>query len=91
MRTSQKPPAETQHFGHQLLTAGCLLMLSLAASAGNKAIDQAVAHAGRPSQDRDRDAQRKPATVLDFFGIKPGMQVLIYFPAVVITPKFFLT
>jgi len=35
----------------------------------------AVAHADRPDLDRQRDADRKPAEVLAFFGIKPGMKV----------------
>lgn len=30
----------------------------------------------RPQADRDRDADRKPGEVLDFFGIKPGMRVV---------------
>lgn len=37
--------------------------------------DAAVAHAGRSSTDLKRDATDKPATVLRFAGIKPGMQV----------------
>jgi predicted methyltransferase len=35
----------------------------------------AVAHPARPEDDRARDADRKPAQVLDFFGIEPGMHV----------------
>lgn len=44
----------------------------------NQAIEQAVAHAGRPDDDRERDANRKPAEVLAFFGIRPGMRVFEY-------------
>ena len=39
----------------------------------------AVAHPGRTDADRARDANRKPAQVLDFFGIRPGMAVLDMF------------
>lgn len=38
--------------------------------------DAAVAHAGRGTADLQRDATDKPATVLRFAGIKPGMRVL---------------
>lgn len=36
----------------------------------------AVEHADRSAGDRDRDANRQPAAVLEFVGIRPGMQVL---------------
>ena len=36
----------------------------------------AVIHPGRPGQDRARDADRKPAEVLAFFGVQPGMKVV---------------
>lgn len=39
----------------------------------------AVAREARSDQDRDRDAGRKPADVLEFFGIEPGMHVLDMF------------
>lgn len=35
-----------------------------------------IADTGRPAEDRERDAERKPAEVLQFFGISPGMRVL---------------
>jgi predicted methyltransferase len=41
--------------------------------------DTAVADAARPESDRLRDAGRRPAEVLRFFGIEPGMQVLDVF------------
>jgi predicted methyltransferase len=37
---------------------------------------EALANPARPEADRDRDASRKPAEVLEFFGIGPGMAVL---------------
>jgi predicted methyltransferase len=39
----------------------------------------AVANPERTDADRERDAGRKPAQVLEFFGIKPGMTVLDMF------------
>lgn len=41
--------------------------------------ETAVAHADRPEADRARDAGRKPAEVLEFLGIAPGMHVLDMF------------
>lgn len=41
--------------------------------------DAAVASEARPESDRSRDAGRKPAEVLDFLGIEPGMSVLDMF------------
>jgi predicted methyltransferase len=42
-------------------------------------IDAAVAHPGRPGVDTTRDVTRKPAEVLKFFGVRPGMRVLDVF------------
>jgi len=61
-----------------------LLTLSTATVADDKAVDPAiyeaaVAHPDRPAGDRERDAGRKPADVLEFFGIAPGMAVLDMF------------
>ena len=39
------------------------------------AIAAAVADSGRPATDKERDATRKPAEVLSFAGVKPGMTV----------------
>ncbi|MGH8166062.1 MAG: class I SAM-dependent methyltransferase [Woeseiaceae bacterium] len=39
----------------------------------------AVAHAGRSAKDLERDTRSKPAEVLQFFGIRPGMRVLDLF------------
>lgn len=36
---------------------------------------EAVAHPDRPAGDKRRDADRKPAHILDFFDLKPGMHV----------------
>jgi predicted methyltransferase len=40
-----------------------------------KAITAAVADAARPAADKERDANRKPAEVVAFAGVKPGMKV----------------
>ncbi len=39
-------------------------------------IEQAVQNTARPDADRERDAGRKPAEVLAFYGVEPGMRVL---------------
>jgi len=41
--------------------------------------EAAVANEARPDADRGRDAGRRPAQVLEFFGIQPGMTVLDMF------------
>lgn len=41
--------------------------------------EAAVTNASRPDEDRTRDAGRKPAEVLEFMGIEPGMTVLDMF------------
>ncbi len=40
----------------------------------------AVHNPNRPTKDTDRDAARKPVEVLNFAGVKPGMQVLELIP-----------
>src|SRR5262245_55607223 len=47
-----------------------------AAAPTGDAIAQAVAAPGRLPEDLPQDANRKPAEVLAFFGVKPGMTVL---------------
>ena len=60
------------------------LALILAASAAHAAapgpIDSAIADTTRPAADRDRDAARKPAEMLAFAGVKPGMVVVDMLP-----------
>jgi predicted methyltransferase len=43
-------------------------------------IEKAVADAARPADDTKRDAQRHPAELLQFAGIKPGMTVVDMLP-----------
>ncbi|MDH4072523.1 MAG: methyltransferase domain-containing protein [Gammaproteobacteria bacterium] len=52
------------------------------AATGNSSTDiyaEAIASVGRTDADRARDANRKPAEVLSFLGIEPGMVVLDMF------------
>jgi predicted methyltransferase len=58
----------------------CLVLLAAAAPQETAPpprdpIAAAVTHPDRPELDRQRDSDRKPADVLAFFGIKPGMKV----------------
>jgi predicted methyltransferase len=43
-------------------------------------ITAAVADPGRPAEDSKRDADRKPAEVLAFAGVKPGAKVVDFVP-----------
>ena len=64
------------------LVGGCQRDTSVAGdtAAGSPAIyTDAVARDARTADDREQDAGRKPAEVLQFFGIKPGMRVLDLF------------
>lgn len=53
-----------------------LLILSACAAPEPDHAAVAVADPLRPEDDRKRDADRKPAELLSFFGIEPGMKVL---------------
>jgi predicted methyltransferase len=53
---------------------------SVHAAAPSPAIAAAVADSTRPAADRDRDAARKPAEMLAFAGVKPGMVVVDMLP-----------
>ncbi len=56
--------------GAALLSAGAAL-----GAAAPAYVVSAVADSARPDGDRQRDADRKPADVLSFAGVKPGMKV----------------
>ncbi|MGY2737099.1 class I SAM-dependent methyltransferase [Sphingomonas sp. UYP23] len=66
-----------------MIPVRCLLAISLAIALSSLASAQtlrpvmtaAVADVGRPEQDRVRDGVRKPAEVLFFAGVRPGMTV----------------
>ena len=66
-----------------------LLAVALAAALGgaahaqppiSPAIASAVADKGRPAEDTARDADRKPAEMLEFAGVKPGQTVGDFLP-----------
>ena len=57
----------------------CCLPLAHAESSAADFYAAAVANDDRPAADVERDAGRKPAEVLAFFGIEPGMSVLDMF------------
>ena len=61
---------------------GLLLALAvpMTAPASAQTIASAVADPARPATDRDRDAERKPAEMLAFAGVKPGMVVVDLMP-----------
>lgn len=60
--------------GAILLETVCLTRADMNTDS-NAAVAAAVADASRPDEDRNRDENRKPADVLTFFGIAPGMKV----------------
>jgi predicted methyltransferase len=65
-----------------LLAAVAALALSsgMASAAPSAAITAAVADKGRPEADTKRDADRKPAEMLDFAGVKAGDRVADFIP-----------
>lgn len=68
-----------------LLIAGSALALSLAGcatiesavpqAAATASIAAAVANPARPAEDRARDANRKPAAIVEFAGVRPGQVI----------------
>lgn len=63
-----------------LLLLGLALALPATAAPAPSSINAAVADPARPASDIQRDAQRKPAEMLTFAGIKPGMKVMDMIP-----------
>jgi predicted methyltransferase len=63
------------------LVFSALLALSLPAFAADDPIAAAVANPARTAADRERDARDKPAEVMAFAGVKPGMTVIDLFSA----------
>lgn len=66
-----------------MLTSALLLgcaALAPAAAAPTLDYKAAIADPARPQADRDRDADRKPAEMLAFAGVKPGMTVVDILP-----------
>jgi predicted methyltransferase len=66
----------TQFIAAAAFTAALLCAAEVhAADRVPPAIAAAVADAARPAADKERDANRKPAEVVAFAGVKPGMTV----------------
>lgn len=66
-----------------LLAAVAVVALSSSAAAWaapSAAVVAAVADKGRPAEDTARDADRKPAEMLEFAGVKPGQTVGDFLP-----------
>src|SRR5689334_17330743 len=68
------------------LLLSCLLVLSLPTLssrvlAADPAIEKSIASPERTADDRERDARDKPAEVMAFAGVKPGMVVADIFSA----------
>jgi predicted methyltransferase len=57
------------------LFASVLMTLAIPSFAADAAIDAAIANTERSAADHERDAREKPAEVLAFAGVKPGMTV----------------
>ncbi len=76
--------APKYHTGLALL---CLALAPVAAwtappdPSAAAAIEAAIASADRPSADRDQDERRRPAELLAFLGVEPGMRVVDVFAA----------
>ncbi|HWI86043.1 MAG TPA: methyltransferase [Sphingomonas sp.] len=62
------------------ITIALLLAAAPTHGAAPSASAAAIADTTRPAADRDRDAERKPAEMLAFAGIKPGMVVVDMLP-----------
>jgi predicted methyltransferase len=62
------------------ITLALLLAASAAQAAPAPAITAAIADPSRPEADTKRDAERKPAEMLAFAGVKPGMVVVDMMP-----------
>ena len=65
-----------------MLAAAVAVVVTAAAAYAAPAayIAAAVADKGRPEADTKRDADRKPAEMMEFAGVKPGMTVVDFLP-----------
>ncbi|MEA1676744.1 methyltransferase [Nitrospirillum sp. BR 11163] len=62
------------------LAVSSLALTASAATVPSPAITAAVADSNRPQADKDRDADRKPAEMLAFAGVKAGDKVVDFMP-----------
>src|SRR5205807_1714244 len=60
--------------------AAVMLSAGAAAAAPPAYVTAAVADKGRPATDTARDVNRKPAEMMEFAGVKPGMTVVDLLP-----------
>jgi predicted methyltransferase len=75
-----------------LLTAAALAVLTAAAQAATPAyITAAVAAPDRPAVDQARDADRKPAAMLEFAEVKPGQSIAELLPGAGYFTRIFST
>jgi predicted methyltransferase len=65
---------------NRLLAAALALSLCGGAAVAASLIDAAVSDSARPASDVSRDAGRKPAALMAFAGIRPGMVVVDLLP-----------
>lgn len=61
------------------LFVAMILFAGTALADGHTAIERAVANDARPQADRQRDVDRKPVQILEFFGVESGMKVIDIF------------
>ena len=62
-----------------VLIAALLALAAPTLAAAATPIEAAIADPARTDKDRERDAREKPAEVLAFAGVKPGMTVVDMF------------
>ena len=74
-----------------LLVAAAAIALTtgMAQAAPSAAVTAAVADKGRPEADTKRDADRKPAEMMEFAGVKPGSKVADFIPGGGYFPRIF--
>lgn len=81
MRGPAPLETETMRTVSRALIASVLLSVAIPSFAADPAIDAAIANSERSAADRERDVREKPAEVLAFAGVKPGMTVADLFSA----------
>ena len=58
------------------LISGLFFVASIQVNAADQGFEAALASAGRPVADKERDATRKPAEVVGFLGLESGMSIM---------------
>jgi hypothetical protein len=70
---------------HENCLLSCLLLVTLPAYARPTPIEKSIASPERTASDRERDKRDKPAEVMVFAGVRPGMVVADIFAGAVTT------